>query len=482
MKRRKILVAMLIAVLCCGMLICLTSCEPLIFVGSPTYGVTTNGVSQIELKSVDYQYNINDYPKRYDEEVLQTKSYVSVTYNYYNATSSDITMPLYLVAGKPEYLRREFNDIDSYTFTTTAEQEVVLRCALSYDAKSYYNGDSKTRLDNFLKCVYDERQTDDIYNGDLSVYKYTFALSDLAYKVDHILFEINDEYENIKIFFDGEHNSNSDHIEYLDGVTSYYAQIYDTEAITLYSVGKDLVGIEDTVKFSKANVVVENGGKVTSVTKDVLTFDDLLMTYYDEESSLSATDWYNAALSEVINCEFIKYPQDLDLFDISDRLAYMYQCNLVVPAQGDVALTVKMPIYPTIDGYSYDENVYEYVLDLSALSNWRGTPDVNVIITTDGYYVKSSLDLKETATGFESKKIDSSTNLSFTLSEVPNFDKDKDSTSKQFNSRVLYVLLIIIGIIYLIPIVTVSIVLVNDRAKRKREKALKENETTTMEL
>lgn len=480
MKRRKIFVMILVVVLCCGLLVGLTSCEPLIWEGVPLYGVTTNGISQIELKSVEYQYNINDYPKLFDGEFLQTESYVVATYNYYNATSGDITMPLYLVTSKPEYQRREFNDIGSYTFTTTAEQEIVLRCALSYDTKSYYYSDSKTRLNNFLKCIYDEKQTDDVYNSNLLVYKYIFAFSDLAYKVDHILFEINDEYENVKIFFDGEHDSNQDHIEYLNGVTSYYAQIYDTNTITLYSVGKEFVGIEDTVKFSKANVVVENGGKVTSVTKDVLTFDDLLMTHYDEESGLSAIDWYNAALSEVIDQDFLTYPRDLNFFDIRDSLSYMYQCNLVVPAQGEATLTVKMPLYPTVDGYSYDENVYEYVLDLSALSNWRGNPDVNVAIITDGYYVKSSLDLKETATGFELRKIDSSiNNLSFTLSEVPDFDKDKDSSSYESDSEALAVFLIIISIIYLIPIITVSVVLGCDKAKRKKDKALKNDETTT---
>ena len=47
MTKRKICVAILIVVLCCGLLVGLSACEPLRYVGVTVNGVATNGVSQI---------------------------------------------------------------------------------------------------------------------------------------------------------------------------------------------------------------------------------------------------------------------------------------------------------------------------------------------------------------------------------------------------------------------------------------------------
>lgn len=489
MKKRKILVIMLIAVLCCGLLAGLTSCDTSSFVGEPTHGVTTNGVSQIDLQRVDYRYYISDYPKYVGYQFKETNSYVTATYTFYNSTLIDATMPLYLVTSEPSYSWKDFNDIARYKFTTTAEQEVIIRCAYHSDVADYSNNDYKTTVGNFLKCLYDEKRTDDTYNNDFLVYKYTFELSDLSPKVDHVLFEISKEYDDLTMFFDKGHDSNHDHISYVpeEGITEYCVHLNDTNALTLYSFDEtELDGIEETAKFCKSNIVVENGGKITSVSREVKTFDDLLMTFYDEESNLSTTDWYNAALSSVKR-NGLEYLRSLNYFNITNSLSYMYQCNLVVPAQGEAVLTVKMPLYPTVDCENYDKDVYEYELDLTALSNWCGSPEVNLSIVTDGYFVNSSVDLKETPTGFELNKISPSTKkLTFTLSEVPDFDKNKDQdkgpSSNENDSRFLVVLLIIIGIIYLVPIITVSVVLGYDRTKREKDKTLNKDETTTTKL
>ena len=210
-------------------------------------------------------------------------------------------------------------------------------------------------------------------------------------------------------------------------------------------------------------MAIKHGGQITSVTREVLTFDDILMTYYNEESNVSEVDWYNAALSYVKRQD-LKHMHKLDYLDISEYLCYMYQCNLTFPAQSDTSLTVEMPLYPTINYGTYSADVYKYELNMSALSGWRGTPDINVTIASNGYYVDSSTELVQTASGYEIKQVESLLEKQwFTLSSISDYDKGIGS-----NTLILIITIVVVLILCATPIVIVALVIGLDNAKRKR--------------
>lgn len=479
MKKRKILASILMMVLCCGLLFVLAACPPLPeYTGIPVSGVILNGETALELKNVDFEFNIVDYPSK--SEFTNTESSANITYVIDNSSASDVILPLYLLVEEPRYDYYDGNfDVVSnykqYQITTSASHETSLRCVNSRDISYYYYSDSAAKVKAFLESLHDEKRADDYYNSELLIYKYTYAISDLSKPdgVSILLFE-SDALHYQNLFFDKTCSFRSS--VYGNGGYDCYVDLDGSNTVTFYSIGIELTAIEENVKFCDgAENVIENGGKITAVSNEMITFDDLAMTYYDGENDISETDWYNAVLTIVK--DGFRRQLGLKFLDVSDELYYMYQCNLTVPAQSPVTLEVEMPLYPTINSNGYTADVYEYKVDLSNLSNWSGTPDVSVSVVTDGYFVDSPLQFEATSTGYNVLKVDNSLqNFVFTLSETPDVESVIVSIEKA-ERKVLTDIIVTIGVCYLVPIVTVSVVLGCDNAKRKRK--LKSDETTT---
>lgn len=465
MKRSRLLIVLLVAIFGFGFLFSLSACTPPpIYYGMTTCCIGTNGVSQIELKGVEYKFNIVDFPKIVDNSFPIPNSYVEVTYDYYNSTSNEITMPLYLVMGRTDYI---IVDPSDYQFSSTSTQDLTLRCAYARDVVFDYDSNTAS-VEEFLKGVYDNKQHDNVYNADMPVYKYTYAVSDLSDEVSSM--RIEEKNVSGTLFADKETYCYDD--KYDD--TYYVLRLDDTDTVTLYSLRNELTDIENNFQFCDESMnVVADGGKLINMDSSVMTFDDIAMTYHNNQNGLSESDWYNAVLSmckSVLNVS-VDTPslRSLKFFDMDSCLTYMYQCNLVVPSQTDVSQTVRMPLYPTVDCFHHDEDVYIYNIDMSSLSQWRGTPEVSMYISTDGYYVQASHELTPTASGFKLERISTATKeLSFTLSEVAGFDKDDNSSVGDVGTRLLIALLVVAITIALIPIITVSTVLGLDRAKRKK--------------
>lgn len=477
MKKRKILASILIIVMCCGLLVVLAACPPLHgYEGVSVSGVILNDESELELTSVDYRFFISDYPNRHD--FVTTDSCVTATYAIQNNSSDDLVAPLYLTVDSPFY--GYVDEFDStaiyklYSFATDATHNVDLRCF--YNEGRYYDGsDNASRVKKCLNKLYDDKQTDVYYNSKLPIYAYTFELSNLssADGVSILLYESNLQ-DSTSLFFDKtctyRSNVSSDNYD-------YYIDIDGGNTVTFYSIDVELTDIEQNVKFCDgAENIIENGGNIAAVSSQVLTFDDLAMTYYDV-SVLSATDWYNAVLSAV-NDGFSRM-RGLKFFDISDRLGYMYQCDLTVPAHSDVNLTVQMPLYPTIDYNNYSDDVYQYELDVTNLSYWQGAPNVSVLIITEGFYIDSSFTLQQIKNGFENENLDKTVGkFTFTLSTNPNVISVKEANRKK-ERKVYIVIIALIALCYAVPITTVAIVIGCDNAKRKKTNAAKTDDTAT---
>ncbi len=463
MKKRKAAVMLLIAVFCSVILLGLSSCESIIYDGVNIVGAVTNGTSPIELNSVSYNFDICDYP--YESSTgnfKDTASSVEINYSFYNPATYDITMPLYLLALKPSYyVYNQFDNLSSYAFETDSDDNTVLRCVYKGDINLKYNN-SAQNVTEFLKGVYDERQTDSNYN-DLNVYKYTYAVSDLP-----------DSAKEVRItpsasasFF-----VNRDDSQWSGDGNDYYFEIGEYETVTIYIVSTiDTVLIENNVAFcDDSKNIVASVDDVTPISNEKISLDDLILSYYDAESNLSQTDWYNAVISYMKNYELAGV-KTLDYFDVSDSLFYMYRYDLTVPAQSTVSQNVTVPLYPTVDGHSYDKDVYEYCLDTSHLVQWSGNPKINISVYSNGYYVKSSKDVNLTSWGFTLENTKPSNDcFTFTFCETADFDNSSNEMGRALGSVGLLVIVICL-FCALVPIVAVSIVLGLDKSKRKAKQS-----------
>ena len=462
MKKRKAAVMLLIAVFCSVILLGLSSCESIIYDGVNIVGAVTNGTGPIELNSVSYNFDICDYP--YESSTgnfKDTASSVEINYSFYNPATYDITMPLYLLALKPSYyVYNQFDNLSSYAFETDSDNSAVLRCVYKGDINLKYNN-SAQNVAEFLKGVYDEKQTVSNYN-DLNVYKYTCTVSNLPDSVKDVRITPSD---SASFFVD------RDEYKLIDD-DYYYFEIGDAETVTVY-----MASTADTILFERSIAFCDEYEGVISYAHDStlgkyeeISLDDLIFSYYDAESILLQTDWYNAVISYMKNYEFAEV-QTLDYFDVSKSLYYMYRYDLTVPAQTTVSQNVTVPLYPTVDGHSYDKDVYEYCLDTSHLVQWGGSPQINISVYSNGYYVKSNQEVELTSWGFTLENTKPSNDcFTFTFCETADFNNSSNEMGRALGSVGLLVIVICL-FCALVPIVAVSIVLGLDKSKRKAKQS-----------
>ena len=149
----------------------------------------------------------------------------------------------------------------------------------------------------------------------------------------------------------------------------------------------------------------------------------------------------------------------------------MYRYDLTVPAQTTVSQNVTVPLYPTVDGHSYDKDVYEYCLDTSHLVQWGGSPQINISVYSNGYYVKSNQEVDLTSWGFTLENTKPSNDcFTFTFCETADFNNSSNEMGRALGSVGLLVIVICL-FCALVPIVAVSIVLGLDKSKRKAKQS-----------
>lgn len=474
MKRRRILSLISLVVLCVALLLCLAACPPMSDdLGVTVCGLTINGVSRVELKSVEFKYNITSYPKLKDGYPERNDAYVTAIYDFANESSQDIIMPLYIPTGEPNYyFETQSDDSSRYSFVSDAKHEVVLRCLYDGVLDVASDSDNNVKVQAFLKSLYDDKQVDSRFTVDMPVYKYEYTVNNLKNDVKYLRLQVDRSNSNI-VFVDRE-ICESDNI---NGYSNNYVEIAESDTLTVYSLQNELANV---LTFCDRNCqTVENGGDVTLASSGTFTFDEFVMFFIDAESNLSPSDWFNAVVAHFNSAGFTV--KDTSFFELPN-MSYMYQCNLTVPARGEAIIAVNIPLYPTVDRYSYSAPVYEYTMDFSALRNWNGLPQISVSVATDGYYVKSSCEINETSNGFELvNPYISSRKTSFTISDNPNFDKKESNNDG--SDKGLIALCISLGVLALIPAVATWVVLGCDRAKKRKKAEQKEKEeTTTTEL
>lgn len=356
----------------------------------------------VRVESELLTFDINEFPQNHyaEEEKDKFLSYggkVTAKYNFYNPADYDVKMTLAFPFGaQPDYAYFYENVDDTAKYSVTADGENVetkLRHTL-------WSGDFNTEAD--VGRLVDGFKKDEFYSENLPVYIYRFHISGITYNGErwvHAELPLN-SVAGRKIVF----SSNG---YYYDGSLTISWYVENGDDLTIYSVGKPMTDDEFNFKFynyGKFNKKYYVDGKAErNPEKDkdeVITFRQLALSHRSEDSVVSESDWYNAAV-DYLNVGEIEggYISDSVLF-LEPRLMRWYQYSLEIPAGGRLINEVTAPLYPSIDGY-YSPNIYEYEYLLSPAQGWAAFGSLEVRINTPFCLLENSIgDFEKTDYGY----------------------------------------------------------------------------------
>lgn len=355
-------------------------------------GVDGNGAvvledeSPIVVEREELVFDIQTLPGVYTDDAYTGS--VTATYHFYNPADYTVTSKLYFPFGMlPDYASG-YHDPSSgeYVYEDDSQQYEILvngeyvekQVRHSFQRDVYYFD-----LQKDIKEIQDDFVTDEFYGPDLEVTKYVYTLRGLDPNYDHgeAVVTMPDPGDEMRVMFSG--INGMQHTD--EGGYRFSAWVFNGESIAVYAIGGMLDPLSWSVHENGLEDAPEIGGKVELTETETMTFKDLAMEGWSEDSGVLEHDWYNASISALKASEFGEGFVSLDEMGYFDRLStylmrwYEYEITL---GPGERMLNeVTAPIYPDIDGQWKPEK-YEFTYLLSPASTWKEFGPIDVTVQT----------------------------------------------------------------------------------------------------
>ena len=438
-------------------------------------GVTSTGAlvneenCPIEVTAENLTFNIVDYPHVYDENPSYNSNVIA-EYTFYNPKDYDVNMQLVFPFGVvPYWIRDDYVDIDKYGAYVNGEK--VERSIRGIYVDRYE--DYVFNLDRDLAKLSDTRKSFGTFDDDTIVYKYSMQISfNNTYSNNYRPYAQFETYGLSLIL-----PSDVSYSTYSQ--SGYCAKVYSDGQMDIYSIGEQLPD-----NFFAASYYAEGreeiDGVYTYVTKTIsgsityqylgeITFEDLMFTYYNEDSGINRTDYYNAIVDKISAKQFNNKANDLSAFNLTNELLLWYQYDVSVPAMQTVTNKVVAPLYPNIDEH-YEPTMYSYEYLLSPASSWASFSNLDIVINTQSYMLNCSLKgFVKNVNGYEAHfNTLPNGELTFELCESPNPSKPQENFIVFL--ILLFLVIIPLGIVILVTIIVVTVHFVNKKNKSKQQR------------
>lgn len=330
------------------------------------------------------------------------------------------------------------------------------------------------------KLLCDEYVQNDFWKTDIVVYKYVYDVHATGRAVRFALTEYNgitvsdasgfeygdDEYTHISFWLTAEKSDE----------TSYQ------EKLTVYFIGEDNASFAQTAEYYDTMAFSESKkctGSIDVVSKEAITFLDMVTEFRPEDSCVSDVDRYNAVVANLDGAYTDGAGKEKLLstydFKIDDDLLCWYEYELVFASGQTIVNEVTAPLFPDID-YGYEPSIYTFNYYLSPAKTWASFGEIKIRINTSYYLSEPSLDGFEKYDGYYEYVGNGLPNgeLKFSVcaSESP---EEVDNGLYTFIIVALVIGLIVIVVIP-VTIIVVVVVKVKKRKKRKAEQTAKRDE------
>lgn len=360
---------------------------PTMIYGSDSYcgQISTNSGIVIENQSVIF--NLPSFPKLNDENAVENNvGNVHTSYSLYNPTDSEITFTVALpVSSVPEYLTVDTHkqELDKYSFSVNGEViEPDLRYGMTY-------GESVEEV-GLVSLICDDYISDEYCNPDMTVTKYTFTQSGVNYSPAYVGFDVDPDALVGSCLYLGEYSHAWDQP---NGDLRFNTSAGKNGCTyELYVFGKDLTRLPEWKVYKNGGVSDgdEIDGKIELVSKETMTFSELVSSYYDETRGINEIDWYNMAAKEISN-NIERGAVYTSLESLRGRYLeerYYVSCGFIyeitIEPGERVETTMDAPIYPSIET-KYEPHTYDYHYYLFVPQAEMFTGKINVTVNTPHY-------------------------------------------------------------------------------------------------
>ena len=425
-------------------------------------GVTASGAIvtgenvPIVVESENLTFYINEVPTSYDYISDNTKEYttrVTAEYYFYNPSEYDVTATLVFPYGNVPFYRTSKDAVGKEYGVTINGESVDSQARYTYNRNYNYEFDYKVAINQ----VCDTYKADDFYSPNMTVYKYSYQVSDLSYGHCALTVELNYDSEVKYYLVDGGVKENT------DKTLTYSIWVKPNQTIEFYAIGKE-VEIERYAFYKDFTKDANRSrGTLTLTSREEITFKELALSKRDENSSVTEIDWYNATI-DMLNDEYYSLSPIAELgTDLNNHLMGWYKYELSVPAGGRAINAVTAPLYPSINE-RYEPPKYDFKYLLSPANSWAEFGELTININTTAYMLENSLDgFEKVDTGYRLRRNGlPDEELTFTLCA-------DERPKKEINWGYYLIVIIPIAIVVAVVAIIVTIVVVVKKKRKKKK-------------
>lgn len=450
MKKNIRLFGMLVSI---GVLIALSlTNQPLIasansaqksYFGISSSGVMLRGESPIVVRHEDLVFEISEFPEYYFgyySDTFDSDSCVTAKYEFENPSeyAMDVTLAFpfaYTAEGRSIY--ESLFD----RFRITADGEEIDR-ALRY---TYTTSRGDFNIEEEMQNFCDEKRYD-LFPEDLPVYEY---MCDVSSEGSVLYFSKRPD-QTILAERIGHWSSESCGI-WLNG---------NSMSISIYFIGEDDPDFCSRCEFYEDMSMKRKAeGRISVKYRNQRTFQDIAYRYYDSESGIGETDWYNAVVAKLSDSTGSLF----NLFSVADlnvthKLRIWFEYSLHFEPGQVLVNSVEAPLIPDLDMY-YIPSIYSYEYLLSPAATWSSFGTLSIEIHTPFYMTSCGLDgFEETEYGYAAS-FDQlpETDFYFSLCSDANPKRDWSDWWKSFWFTLIYCMVIMVPLLLLMIVVAVSV-------------------------
>ena len=334
-------------------------------------------------------FDIQEFPENHYSDLDSYLAYsgkVTAEYTFFNPADYTVTATLLFPFGcEPMYASNEYYGKDTGKYDILIDGQPVEK-GMRYTLSS---GFDQFELKTDLALLHDDYVTDEFYSLDLPVTKYVFVPGGVdteTYGAADAGFDMVRDDPQRRIYFveqNGLHTQD-------DGDLRVHTGVENGQSITVYVIGQDYAQFPQWKFYQDGGV--EDGeeidGTMSLESREELSFRDLALSKWSEDSGVSEIDWYNAIVA-MLTGSSDSTGSNLHLWefgslDLSTHLMRWYEYEITLGPGQRIVNTVTAPIYPAING-RYEPPVYEYTYLLSPAQTWAEFGTLDIVVNTPYY-------------------------------------------------------------------------------------------------
>lgn len=395
------------------------------------------------------------------------KKQVSAKYTFINPSENEMHVNCVFPFGP--YYRLDMENTDISKFGIRVNDSAIdcnLRATYCSGA-DYYQWDDVDALENVRKNLSDDFKDDDVFDKNKTVTAYTIQFPGLDKDAGYVL-ALNWAGKDANCLVASQYMpcfATNVRSRYACKMTSY------VDEYVFYVIGDDVVR-DDTEFLNKIEIYTdydleEEVSCGVSIGSKLMTMQEFLLQYRDEDCLISEVDWYNAVLQKLnlsTGRDSLRYVRSLD---VESYLLCWFEYDLTFAPGETLTNEVVAPLYPDENGW-YVPCKYEFNYLLSPASSWADFKDLTVIVNTDMYLVDNAIENVEIGDGFYTWHYDTlpEGELQFVLCEV----EEPEAYSSDITGIIILVIVIALLPALILFAVGLIIVIVVIKKKNKKDK------------